>query len=274
MSRRPWSVHRAIDAAVPVLLTAAGLWHESPRVFFTSLLACFAVLATLVVGGAGLFYQLTRTRGARIQGPRKKPPPIGREAFETTRAMYVASCLAAWPIAQSRLGHPIGLVWSLAETELHPLRLVLQTFAGVVAIDAWLYLKHRLLHTRLLFGFHKAHHAFRDPTPFAGFAVAPVEAVMTFWPILALSVPAATHWAPLYFPLIGGFILLNLYLHCGVTFRWVEALLSPLLLNTSAFHNIHHSHVNANYGEPSWLWDWVFRTRLQDRELATSARSA
>jgi lathosterol oxidase len=139
---------------------------------------------------------------------------------------------------------------------------------GVVAMDAWLYWKHRLLHTRLLFPFHKAHHHFRDPTPFAGFAVAPVESLLTFWPILLLCVPGAVHWAPMYFALVVGFVVLNLYLHSGVTYRFVEATLPRLFLNTSAFHNVHHSHANANFGEAMVLWDRICKTRLEDVERA------
>jgi lathosterol oxidase len=127
-----------------------------------------------------------------------------------------------------------------------------------------------------LFPFHAAHHQFRDPTPFAGFAVAPFEALLTFWPILLLCVPAFTHWAPLYFSLVAGFIGLNFYLHSGVTLGWAERLLPKLSLNTSAFHNVHHAHVKANYGEALTLWDRICKTRLDDSAPAAlpAARNA
>lgn len=255
-----------IEAAIPVVLTAAGLLHpESPGTFFVCLALAFAALASFVLGGAALTWAVAQRVGTRIQGPRTRAPRLGAEAFETTRSMYVAACLAAWPLAQWQLGHPTGMVWSLAGHAAW--QVVLQTFVGVLVIDAWLYLKHRLLHTRLLFPFHRAHHAFRDPTPFAGFAVAPVEALMTFWPILIVCLPEATHWAPLYVALVVGFVSLNFYLHCGVTWRGLEAVLPRALINTSAFHNVHHSHVKVNFGEAMVLWDRICRTRLVDVDV-------
>lgn len=256
-----WSLHDAIDVALPVALTLAGFFQRGGAALWLGSLAfSFAALAGPVLGGAGLVTLLAGRFGERIQGVRRKPAPIGREAFETARAMYVAACLMAWPVSLWRLGHPIGLTWSLGERGAGLGGVLLQTFAGVMIIDAWLYWKHRLLHTQALFGFHKGHHAFRDPTPFAGFAVGPVEAVLTFWPVLLLCIPQATHWAPLYFGLVVGFVNLNFYLHCGVTIGWAERALGALHVNTSAFHNVHHSRANTHYGEALTLWDEVCGT--------------
>jgi lathosterol oxidase len=262
---RRWSAHSLIDGLLLLVLTGAGLLHpESPAVWFGSLACAFVALGVPVLGGAGLVTLLSRRFGQRIQGERARPAPMVREALETTRAMYVAACLSAWPIAQWRLGHPTGMVWSIDGGAAGVARVIAQTFAGVMVIDAWLYWKHRLLHTRALFGFHKAHHAFRDPTPFAGFAVAPVEALLTFWPILVLCHPLAIHWGPLYFGLVVGFINLNFYLHCGVTLGLVERTLPRVLLNTSAFHNVHHQRASTHFGEALVLWDKICRTRQED----------
>lgn len=259
------SIHDGIDAALPFVLALAGLLHPvSARLWFESLGASFVAIATPVLAGAGLAELVSRRAGRRIQGPRLKPAPMGAEAFETARCMFVVACLAAWPVTKWRLGQPLGLVWTLDASTGSAARVVLQTLLGVVVVDAWLYWKHRLLHTRLLFGFHKAHHAFRDPTAFASFAVAPVEALLTFWPLLLVCIPEATHWAPLYFPLIGGFVVLNFYLHCGVTSRIVEATLPRVFLNTSAFHNVHHARANTHFGEALYLWDAICGTRTRE----------
>jgi sterol desaturase/sphingolipid hydroxylase (fatty acid hydroxylase superfamily) len=259
------SVHDVIDGALPFGLTLLGFLHpESAVTWFQSLALSFAAVVVPVLGGAGVTHALSRRFGQRIQGPRVKPAPIGREAFETARCMYVVACLAAWPVTSARLGHPLGLTWTLDASTGGPVRVVLQTLAGILVLDAWLYWKHRLLHTRWLFGFHKAHHAFRDPTPFAGFAVGPVEALLTFWPVLLVGIPAATHWGPLYFPIIIGFVCLNFYLHCGVTWGWVEATLPRLYFNTSAFHNVHHAKVTTHFGEALYLWDALCGTRSRE----------
>jgi lathosterol oxidase len=268
-SARAWSAHELVDGAIPVALTLIGFLHpESPRTWFSSLAVSFAVLAGPVLAGSGLVTLLSGRFGARIQGVRARPAPMAREAFESARAMYVAACFMAWPLTQWRLGHPTGLVWSL-ETIGGGLPAVLaQTLAGVMIMDAWLYWKHRLLHTRLFFGFHKPHHAFRDPTAFASFAVAPMESVLTFWPILILCFPWATHWAPIYFGLVVAFVNLNFYLHCGVTLGFVERTLPRVLLNTSAFHNVHHARANTHFGEALYLWDVICKTRLVDQARA------
>ena len=258
------SVHDVIDGVLPIVLTLLGFLHpESVSTWFQSLAASFFAVAVPVLGGAGVVHLLSKRVGRRIQGPRVKPAPIAAEAFETARCMYVVATLMAWPVTSGRLGHPLGLTWTLDESTGGAARVVLQTLAGLVVLDAWLYWKHRLLHTRWMFGFHKAHHAFRDPTAFAGFAVAPVEALLTFWPLLLVGIPRATHWGPLYFPLILGFVSLNFYLHCGVTLGWVEATLPRLFLNTSAFHNVHHARANTHFGEALYLWDALCGTRTR-----------
>lgn len=266
------SVHDVVDAVLPFFLASSGLLHpESPALWYRNLGLGFVVVAGSVLGGAGIAHLLSLRFGRRIQGIRARPAPIAREAFETARCMFVVACLLAWPLTQWRLGHPLGLTWTLNESTGGSVRVIAQTLAGLLVLDAWLYWKHRLLHTRLLFGFHKAHHAFRDPTPFAGFAVAPVEALLTFWPLLLVAIPQATHWGPLYFPLIIGFVLLNYYLHCGVTLSFVEATLPKIFLNTSAFHNVHHARANTHFGEALSLWDTICGTRIDRPSRETAA---
>jgi lathosterol oxidase len=259
------SLHRWIDRAVLAALSLAGLLHpESPRVWFGCLALGFAGIALPVLAGAGLVAWASTRAPVRLQGPRRLPSLILRGVRDTAGAAWIAACLLAWPLTRLALHHPIGLVWSLDQAGGSAARLALQTGAGLLAMDAWLYWKHRLLHTRLLWGFHRAHHVYKDPTALASFAVGPVESLLTFWPILLLSIPQATHWAPLYFALIGGFIALNFYLHCGVALRALEATLPRIYVNTSAFHNLHHADARVNFGEALTVWDRLCRTRAAD----------
>lgn len=267
---------RIIDGALPIGLAAAGLLAPDHRLLFYAALAIgFIGIAGTVLAGAAVVTLLSERRGQRlrIQGPRLRPAPVLHEAADTALAAFIAACFLAWPLWRSWTGRPIGLVWSVDEAGGLPLVLV-QTTAAVFVLDAWLYWKHRLLHTRLLFPFHRGHHVFRDPTALAGFAVGPVESVLTFWPLLLVAIPQAKHWAPLYFGLVGGFIALNYYLHCGIRIALFERLLPPLLLNTSAFHNLHHSHADVNFGEALTLWDRICRTRLEDLRAARGQPTA
>jgi lathosterol oxidase len=263
-SRSGWATW--VDRAVLAALTASGLLcPEGPAPFYSGLALAFAGLAGAVLG-AELFTTWLGERSARrLQGPRRGPAKRRQGAWDTAVAMWVAAALLAWPLARSLAGKPIGLVWHLPDTK-SALLVVAQTLASLFVLDAWLYWKHRLLHTRWLFPFHRAHHAYRDPNGLTSFAVGPVEALATFWPIVFLAIPEAIHWAPLYFSLVVGFVALNLYLHCGVSLGFIEATLPRLLFNTSAFHNRHHANAEVNFAEAFILWDRICRTREQDRK--------
>lgn len=271
-SRKKISKAEVTDWLIVATLTAAGLLFPEPALWYSSLGYAYLFIALPVLAGCGLMHSISKRWGKRIQGERKTDRRVMlAEAYETARAMWVVSTLAAWPIAMDRAGMPTGLTWSLEDVGGLGLAIV-QIWGGIIVIDAWSYWKHRLLHTRRFFPFHKQHHSFRDPTPFAGFAVAPFESVLTFWPLVIICWPPAKHFAPLYFSAIGSFVVLNFYLHCGVTYRWAEKLLPRLLLNSSAWHNIHHSHANANFGEVSFVWDRICKTSLADVERRKQER--
>lgn len=253
-----------IDWIIVVLFFLSGILNPTPSVYYNALWQIFLIITIPLFTLCFVFYRFSESYGNRIQGTRNKIPPIAKEAFGTARAMFVVSCMAAHPVALYREGFPTGMAWTLEEMGLTWWQAILQMYLGIVLIDAMTYWKHRLLHTRTFFPFHKHHHTFRDPTPFAGFAVGPMETLLTFWPLLLICFPEAKHFAPLYFTAITGFVLLNLYLHCGVTFKVLENVLPKIGLNSSAWHNIHHSDVNANFGEVSSIWDKVCKTTRND----------
>lgn len=253
-----------VDWLVVALMFLSGLLHPSVSLFYSSFIRVFLIVTLPLLAFSYLTYIYSEKNGARIQGVRKSAPPIANEVFGTVRAMFVVSCMAAWPVGLYRAGIPTGIAWTLEQMGITWWMAVLEMFLGIVAVDAITYWKHRVLHTRMLFAFHKHHHTFRDPTPFAGFAVGPVETVLTFWPLLLVCIPEAKHFAPLYFTAIVGFVFLNLYLHCGVTFSFLEKVLPRINLNTSAWHNVHHSHTNMNFGEVSAFWDRVCKTTRAD----------
>ncbi len=253
-----------IDWSLVAIAFLSGLLHPNVKVFYESMVTIFLIIIVPLLTFSFIIYRFSEQNGNRIQGIRKKSPPILNEAFGTTRAMFIVACMAAWPVGMYRVGLPTGIVWTIQEMGLSWWMVILEMYLGIIAVDAMTYWKHRLLHTRAFFPFHKHHHTFRDPTPFSGFAVGPVETVLTFWPLLLICFPPAKHFAPLYFSAIVGFVFLNLYLHCGVTYNWLENILPRIGLNSSAWHNVHHSDVNANFGEVSNIWDKVCKTTRAD----------
>lgn len=253
-----------IEWSVVLLAFASGVLHPVPAYYYGSQLVVFAILVAITMGLGYLFHLFSQHNGQRIQGQRRRPAPIMKEAGESIRSMFIAACLAAWPIALYRAGYPTGYAWTLEEMGLTWWMVVLQMYGGIIAVDAYTYWKHRLLHTKTFFPFHRKHHSFHDPTPFAGFAVGPVESILTYWPILLICYPPAKHFVPLYLTAIIGFVLLNLYLHCGVTFAWMEKVIPRIGLNTSAWHNVHHSDTISNFGEVSFIWDKICKTTRED----------
>jgi sterol desaturase/sphingolipid hydroxylase (fatty acid hydroxylase superfamily) len=256
MAKAKW-----IERAVLVVLVASGLaCPEGPLRWYTALAVGFAGIAGVVIALASVAAWLSERSTDRLQGPRRRPRLALRSARDTTLAALVAACFLAWPLARIWAGEPTGLVWTVDEAG-GIAGLVLGNVAAVLVLDAWLYWKHRLLHTRWFFAFHRGHHVYRDPTSLASFAVGPVESVLTFWPVVLVAFPWAPHYAPTYFGLVVAFVSLNFYLHCGVASRLVEGVLPRVFLNTSVFHNRHHANADANFGEALTVWDHLLGTR-------------
>ena len=253
----------AVDLLVSFAIPLSGFWHHDPAVYFSSYLWVFLPLVTTILFLASVAYILSLHCGRRIQGDRKKQPLFAAEIWGSVRCIFLVSGMAAWPVGNARCGLDHGFAWTLNEIGL-PLELAcLQVLCGIILMDAWTYWKHRLLHTKLLYHFHRYHHKFHDPTAFGSFAVGPVETVLTFWPIWTMCFPGVKRFAPLYTMAVSSFVMLNFYLHCGVTVAWLEAVLPKLALNSSAWHNVHHSHVRAHYGEISYVWDVLCRTQAK-----------
>ena len=132
--------------------------------------------------------------------------------------------------------------------------------AFLMFTDCFIYWIHRGLHHKRLYKyFHKDHHRWKVPTPFASHAFHPLDGFLQ-------SVPY--HIYPFLFPLhkviyLVLFVFVNLWtvsIH-DADYR-VPALLKPFI-NGSAHHTDHHLYYNYNYGQFFTLWDHIggsFRT--------------
>ena len=61
--------------------------------------------------------------------------------------------------------------------------------------------------------FHKLHHSFKNPSPYAIFAVHPVETLTLYFPIWTHALPQLNQWAPLFIALFGFLALFIMYIH-------------------------------------------------------------
>ena len=182
--------------------------------------------------------------------------------WESTRAAFTAACLVAWPVALMRSGAESAFVDTVEEASpfgFAPLYFG-KVFAGILAADAWNYWKHRTLHHPSLWVIHRTHHQYKDPNTFAGFAIHPIEALLTFFPVLFVCQTYVRLYWDWHAPVILFFIALNFYLHCGFEIPLLERLFKPFLINTSTFHNIHHEVTTRHFGEMLTLWDVICQT--------------
>ena len=174
--------------------------------------------------------------------------------------------MAAWPVQRAMTGELTAFTSNLKDTFLGDGILINVAFAIVffLFVDLYTYWKHRLLHTRMFWVFHKNHHSFFDPSCFASFGVSPFEAVPTFGPLLLDELEIANSFKLctwLHGSLIVAQTVLNIYLHCEYSFDIIENTLPRLFINTSGYHhNLHHSKTKIHFSELLTLWDYLLNT--------------
>ena len=258
------SVNGAVGVLLPIALICAGYFAPDRGLWLSCCLELFVGMSAFIMLCSLGLIGIVKLLGTKMQPEGRKTPSAAHEAFESCRAMLVFASLAAWPCAQFRSGRPTALVFTLAEAQPWapdslPLYLV-QLLLMTLVVDAYSYVKHALMHSKLLWRFHSTHHTFRDPSALASFGVHPVEAFLTFVPVLGMCYPGGPIWAHAYALWVVAWTLINLYLHCGYELSLVEAVCAPLFINTSGFHNSHHEMMFTNFGELLYLWDYLFDT--------------
>ncbi len=127
----------------------------------------------------------------------------------------------------------------------------------VIAHDTYFYWTHRLMHHRWVFPYvHRVHHGFHNPTPWAAFALHPLETILSLGiiPIIIFCIP--------YHPLalisfITFMTLYSAFIHLG--FR-VRGLSWASVQNTTEDHDYHHRKGHGNYGLYFTVWDKLMGT--------------
>lgn len=150
------------------------------------------------------------------------------------------------------------------------------TFAGVLIFnDAWFYFWHRLLHHPKLFRYvHATHHKSVDVNPFSSYSFHWFEGF-----ILGAWILPVALFVPIYIPMLAALHAIglanNLMSHLGYELFPKALLRTPVLkwINTSTFHNMHHSSFNGNYGLMFRFWDRLLGTELKNYESAFRERA-
>ena len=134
--------------------------------------------------------------------------------------------------------------------------------------DPYFYWTHRLMHHPKLFGvFHRVHHLSHNPSPWASYAFAPLEAVVqaSIFPLAVTVVPMH----PLAFALFMFWqITFNVLGHTGYEFHPHGLMDSWLrrILNTPTNHIMHHEKLRGNYGLYFNIWDRLMGTNHEEYE--------
>jgi sterol desaturase/sphingolipid hydroxylase (fatty acid hydroxylase superfamily) len=148
---------------------------------------------------------------------------------------------------------------------------VLAQLAVVVLIaDLLAYVSHVIRHkVRFFWEFHKIHHSQQQLNYFSSLRLHPLDlianSVLRFLPFtllgLEMAVPAFIGWIAFqrFFEM---FVHANLRANLG----WLR-----FVLVTPQSHRIHHSlqhsHVDTNFGNIFSIWDFLFRTQVQDCQV-------
>lgn len=147
--------------------------------------------------------------------------------------------------------------------------------------DAYFYWTHRLMHhPRLFRWFHKVHHQSMNPSPWAAYSFAPLEAV-----VQAAIFPLVISIIPIHILAFALFMFwqltFNVLGHTGYEFHppWLMDSWLKRFLNTPTNHIQHHEKLRGNYGLYFNIWDRLMGTNHEQyekrfREVTSRAKSS
>ncbi|MFN0048514.1 MAG: sterol desaturase family protein [Cytophagales bacterium] len=156
-----------------------------------------------------------------------------------------------------------------AEVDAYPIWwLPVSLFLALLVHDTYFYWMHRALHHKSLFSkTHKVHHLSTNPSPWASYSFHLIEAFTEAFVLVIIVFTIPMHPISILSFTIVGF-LINVYGHLGfeimpkgfrssILFQW---------LNTSVYHNLHHSKFKGNYSLYFRHWDKWMKTENPDYE--------
>lgn len=137
---------------------------------------------------------------------------------------------------------------------------------SLVVHDTYFYWMHRLLHHRKLFRFtHKVHHQSTNPSPWTSYSFHVLEAVAEGGILLVLAFTLPMHTDVLIlFTVVS--LIINVYGHLGYEImpRGLRHSFLFEVINTSVYHNLHHSKFKGNYSLYFRWWDKLMKTENPD----------
>lgn len=181
-------------------------------------------------------------------------------------------CLAAGLYAQH-------LGWALTPLELTPVSFLWTLALALVLNDAWFYVEHRLMHTKLFYRrFHQRHHQSVAPTVWTADAISVVECIfihvfLILLPFI-LPAPALVLIALRLWDEVRGLIG-----HAGYEHLAGPLARAPWPFISAMHHDLHHQRFTVNFANQFSVWDRLFGTLDRDydslvREVEAGGRPA
>jgi Delta7-sterol 5-desaturase len=206
----------------------------------------------------------------RIQKRRPSNKALRREVLYSmsTAVIFATVGLATFHLAQAGVLHMYGRVddygwpWWFASIAI-----------AIVIHDAYFYWTHRAMHHPWLFKrVHRVHHLSTSPSPWAAYAFAPAEALISalVFPIILLVVPMHQLAG---FAFLIYMIVMNVIGHLGIELYprgWANSRWTGWY-TTSTHHNLHHRDFTGNYGLYFTLWDKIMRTEHPEYQQTFAA---
>ncbi len=228
--------------------------------FFISLLTSLARYMSWSGAFYWIFYVRRRLTGHKIQPAWPTKAQIANEIAWSLKSCVIYAVLAVL-IVVSVLEGWTKIFFDFSERGVG--YAVFSFFLMIIVHDLYFYATHRLSHeVRWLFRrFHRIHHMSGNPSPFADIMFHPVDALIHvgFLPIFIFTIPLH--------PLVLGLFLLqvqavNAIGHIGFEVFPDGQRRHPVLrwISRPTAHNLHHSHVQCNYGLYFRFMDRLFKT--------------
>ncbi len=215
-----------------------------------------------------------RFRGARVQAKRRVDGKQIRFEVKNTLIVLLAGIPLTFVISWLYASGAAKLTLDASSIGWPT---IVATFVGLLIFnDAWFYFWHRLLHHPKLFRLvHSVHHKSVDVNPFSSYSFHWFEGM-----ILGAWVLPMVLLVPIYIPMLGVLhgigLANNVMSHLGYEFLPKGLLRVPLLrwMNTSTFHNLHHTSSRGNYALMFRFWDRLLGTELPNYEATFLERGA
>lgn len=214
---------------------------------------------------SGIFYLICymiykkSLASAKIQQREVSNKEIKREIYHSLVSSVIMTFLIFFIIST-----PIAAYTKLYQniSDYSILWLIISIPIGMFLHDTYFYWLHRLLHHKKIFRHvHLVHHQSNNPSPFSSYSFHILEAVGEglIIPLLLFIIPL--HPIAIYSFIFFSFII-NVYGHLGyeIAPQWFRKSFLFSILNTSVYHNMHHSKFHGNYGLYFRFWDKIMHT--------------